>query len=68
MLPYSYTRQRESRRTIMRFKKMKNLFLRQLYLDSWEDYERSLRKKNFIKWDYIILMALNDAQAEAYPA
>lgn len=52
----------------MRFKKMKNLFLRQLYLDSWENYERSLRKKNFIKWDYIILTALNDAQAEAYPA
>lgn len=68
MLPYSYTRQRESRRTIMRFKKMKNLFLRQSYLDSWEDYERSLRKKNFIKWDYIILTASNDAQAEAYPA
>lgn len=52
----------------MRFKKMKNLFLRQSYLDSWEDYERSLRKKNFIKWDYIILTASNDAQAEAYPA
>ena len=52
----------------MRFKKMKNLFLRQSYLDSWEDYERSLRKKNFIKWDYIILTASNDAQAEAYRA
>ena len=52
----------------MRFKKMKNLFLRQSYLDSWEDYERSLRKKNFIKWDYIILTASNDAQTEAYRA
>ena len=68
MLPHSDTRQQESRRTIMRFKKMKNLFLRQSYLDSWEDYERSLRKKNFIKWDYIILTASNDAQAEAYRA
>lgn len=52
----------------MRFRKMKNLFLRQSYLDSWEDYERSLRKKNFIKWDYIILTASNEAQAEAYRA
>ena len=68
MLPCSNTRQLESRRTTMRFKKMKNLFLRQSYLDSWEDYERSLRKKNFIKWDYIILTASNDAQAEAYRA
>ena len=50
----------------MRFKKMKNLFLRQSYLDSWEDYERSLRKRNFIKWDYIILTASNEAQADAY--
>lgn len=50
----------------MRFKKMKNLFLRQSYLDSWEDYERSLRKKNFIKWDYVILTASNEDQASAY--
>lgn len=54
------------RESIMRFKKMKNLFLRQSYLDSWEDYERSLRKRNFIKWDYIILTASNEAQADAY--
>lgn len=52
----------------MSIKKMKNLFLRQSYLDSWEDYERSLKKSNFIKWDYIILTASNEAQAEAYRA
>lgn len=52
----------------MRFKKMKNLFLRQSCMDSWEDYERSLGKKNFIKWDHIILTASNEAQAEAYRA
>jgi fucokinase len=46
--------------------KMKNLFLRQSYLDSWEDYEKSLVKESFIKWDYIILTASNEAQAEAY--
>lgn len=48
------------------YKKMKNLFLRQSYLDSWEDYRRSLRKQNFIKWDYIILTASNEEQAEDY--
>lgn len=50
----------------MSFKKMKNLFLRQSYMDSWEDYERSLRKKNFLRWDYIILTASNQEQAAAY--
>lgn len=48
------------------YKKMKNLFLRQSYLDSWEDYQRSLRKANFIKWDYIILTASNESQADAF--
>lgn len=48
------------------YKKMQNLFLRQSYLDAWEDYERSLRKPSFIRWDMIILTASNEAQAEAY--
>ena len=48
------------------YKKMKNLFLRQSYLDSWEDYRRSLRKQSFIKWDYIILTASNEEQAKDY--
>lgn len=48
------------------YKKIKNLFLRQSYLDSWDDYERSLRKKSFVKWDYVILTASNEEQAMAY--
>ena len=40
--------------------------MQQSYLDSWEDYERSLNKSNFIRWDYIILTASNEAQAEVY--
>ena len=48
------------------YKKMKNLFLRQSYLDSWEDYKRSLSKRSFIRWDYVILTASNEEQAEAY--
>ena len=50
----------------MTYKKIKNLFLRESYLDAWEDYERSLRKENFLKWDHVILTASNEAQAEVY--
>ncbi|MDD3403522.1 MAG: L-fucokinase [Hespellia sp.] len=50
----------------LKYKKMQNLFLRQSYLDSWEDYERSLRKRNFIVWDYVVLTASNEDQAENY--
>ncbi len=48
------------------YNRIKNLFLSQSYLDSWEDYQRSLQKTSFIKWDYIILTASNEAQAEAF--
>lgn len=45
---------------------MKNLFLRQSYIDAWQDYQRSLRKKSFAQWDYIVLTASNEEQAEAF--
>lgn len=50
----------------MTYKTMKNLFLQQSYLDAWEDYARSLREENYIKWDYIILTASNEEQASTY--
>ena len=50
----------------MTYKTIRNLFLQQSYLDAWEDYERSLHKENFLKWDYVILTASNEAQAAAY--
>ncbi len=50
----------------MNTKKIKNLFLRQSCLDSWTDYENSLRKPSFIKWDYLILTASNEEQARTY--
>ena len=46
--------------------KLKALFLRQSYIDSWQSYQQSLNKKSFIKWDYIILTASNEAQAKTY--
>ena len=50
----------------MKSQKMKALFLRQSYIDSWQSYIQSLNNKNFIKWDYIILTASNDTQAKTY--
>ena len=46
--------------------KYKNLFLRQSYLDSYEEYEKSLTKANYPKWDYVILTASNESQAQTY--
>jgi sensor histidine kinase YesM len=48
---------------IDQYKKMKNLFLRQSYIDAWEDYQRSIRKRSFAQWDYIVLTASNEEQA-----
>lgn len=50
------------------YKKLNNLFLSQSYTDAWEDYQRSLRKPSFIKWDFVILTASNEEQACAYRA
>ena len=40
------------------------LFLAQSYKDSYDDYKRSLTRENFAHWDYIILTASNEHQAE----
>ena len=48
---------------------MKNfysLFLSQAYQDCWDDYNRSLKSPNFPKWDYVILTASNEEQAEGF--
>lgn len=43
-----------------------SLFLSQSSQDAWEDYIRSLNSETFICWDYIILTASNDHQAEGF--
>ena len=50
----------------MKPEKMKNLFLSQSYQDAWTDYEKSLKKRYFIHWDYVILTASNEDQAKAF--
>lgn len=49
-----------------KYRGMKNLFLRQSYLDAWEDYVRSIRKASFPRWDYVVLTSSNEAQAQAF--
>ena len=46
----------------------KNLFIRQSYFDNFETYDNSLKKDGsaVIIWDYIILTASNEDQAESY--
>lgn len=44
------------------------IFLTQSYKDTWDDYQRSLTRANFICWDYIILTASNEQQAEGFRA
>ena len=48
------------------FQKMKRLFLSQSYLDAWELYADTLEDENACLWDYIILTASNELQAEAF--
>ena len=44
------------------------LFLAQSYMDTWDDYERSLTREGFPLWDYIVITASNENQAEGFRA
>ena len=46
--------------------KYKNLFLRQSYLDSYMEYEKSLLQASYPLWDYVVLTASNESQARMY--
>lgn len=45
---------------------LESLFLSQSLQDAWDDYIRSLNREDFICWDYIILTASNEHQAEGF--
>lgn len=47
-------------------KKHNALFLAQSYKDTWDDYNRSLTRKGFARWDWVILTASNEKQAEEF--
>lgn len=48
-------------KNMQKYRRLKNLFLRQSYLDAWEDYMRSIRKTSYTQWDYVVLTASNEA-------
>ena len=58
--------ERKEERMQATYRSLKKLFLRQSYLDAWEDYGRSIRKPSFPHWDYVVLTSSNEAQAEAF--
>lgn len=47
-------------------KNLFSLFLAQSYQDCWDDYNRSLKSTTFPQWDYIVLTASNEQQAEGF--
>lgn len=49
-------------------KSLVSLFLSQSYQDAWDDYIRSLNRADFAGWDYVILTASNERQAEGFRA
>ena len=46
--------------------KQTSLFLSQSYQDTWDDYQRCLTNEYFSCWDYVILTASNEHQAEIF--
>lgn len=46
--------------------KYHDLFLKQSYSDSYEEYNRMLNDENYSVWDYVVLTASNEAQADMY--
>lgn len=43
-----------------------NAFLLQSYQDAWTEYEYSLKSEHCTKWDWVIITASNEKQAQAY--
>ena len=50
----------------MKSKTSTSLFFSQSYHDAWVDYTRSIQSTSFPTWDYVILTASNEHQAEGF--
>ena len=46
--------------------RLKSLFLAQSYEDAFKEYSSSIIKTNYVTWDYVILTASNEKQAEGF--
>ncbi len=51
-----------------RMNPMVSLFMSQSYQDAWDDYIRSLNRESFLRWDFVILTASNEQQAQGFRA
>ena len=47
-------------------KDIQNKFLAQNYNDNWDEYQYTLNNNNSTKWDYFIITASNERQAQSY--
>ena len=45
---------------------LQHLFLQQSCLDAWSEYERQIKNRRAIIWDYVVLTASNEEQADIY--
>ena len=45
---------------------LQHLFLQQSCLDAWSEYERQIKNRRAIIWDYVVLTASNEEQASIY--
>ncbi len=45
---------------------LQNLFLQQSCIDAWTEYVRQIESRRAIVWDYIVLTASNEEQAQVY--
>ncbi|MBQ3104562.1 MAG: bifunctional fucokinase/L-fucose-1-P-guanylyltransferase [Lachnospiraceae bacterium] len=45
---------------------LQHLFLQQSCLDAWSEYERQIKNRNAIVWDYVVLTASNEEQGAVY--
>lgn len=51
---------------IINIKDAKKVFIKQSYEDNWEYYNELLKHSSLTRWDYFIITASNEKQAEAY--
>lgn len=47
-------------------KDYKNLFLSQSYLDAYDEFEKAVNSSAYAVWDYVVLTASNEKQANGY--
>lgn len=63
---YRFNQKKHQIRKTTTMKNLFSLFLSQSYQDCWDDYCRSMKSAVFPQWDYIVLTASDEQQAEGF--